>query len=77
MKNKRISEDEGLSNPDTPFRVLIYSRVSTSEQNVDQQAQYCKEWARRQGFEIVWTIKDKESGRKPLTERLRFLKIIN
>lgn len=59
------------------IKILIYARVSTSEQNVDQQAAYCKEWAKRQGYEIIWTIKDKESGRLPLTERRQFLKIIN
>lgn len=58
------------------MKILIYARVSTTEQNVDQQALYCKEWAKRQGYEVVWTIKDKESGRLPLTERKQFLKII-
>lgn len=59
------------------MRILIYSRVSTEDQDVEQQAMYCKEWAKRMGHEVVWTIKDKESGRKPLRERERFQKIIN
>jgi len=58
------------------MKLLIYCRVSTEDQNVDQQAQYCKEWAKRQGHEVVWTLKDKESGRKPLLEREKFKKII-
>jgi site-specific DNA recombinase len=58
------------------MKLLIYTRVSTQDQNVEQQATYCKEWANTNGHEVVWTIKDKESGRKPLSERERFIKII-
>jgi len=59
------------------MRVLIYARVSTQEQDVYQQVKYCKEWAVRNGHKVVWTIKDKESGTLPLTERRQFLKIIS
>ena len=58
------------------MKLLIYTRVSTQDQNVEQQATYCKELANTNGHEVVWTIKDKESGRKPLSERERFIKII-
>lgn len=58
------------------MRVLIYCRVSTDDQNVDQQAEVCREYCKDKGYEIAWTIKDKESGRKPLLERERFLKIL-
>ena len=59
------------------MKVLIYARVSTDKQDVDQQADFCKDWAPRNGHEVVWTIKDKESGRLPLSERKRFMKIIS
>lgn len=59
------------------MKILIYARVSSKDQDVEQQAAYCQKWAKQQGHEIVWTIKDKESGRKPLLERERFNKIID
>jgi DNA invertase Pin-like site-specific DNA recombinase len=59
------------------MKLLIYARVSSKDQNVDQQAEYCKKWAISNGHEVVWTIKDKQSGRKALMERERFAKIIN
>jgi len=59
------------------LKILIYARVSTQDQDVDQQAAYCKKWAKDNNHEVIWTIKDKESGRKPLLERERFSKIIN
>ncbi len=58
------------------MKVLIYARVSTKNQDVDQQADYCKAWAERSGHEVVWTIRDTESGRLPLLERKKFIKII-
>jgi len=58
------------------MKIIIYARVSTKDQNVDQQAIYCKEWAAKNGHEVVWTLKDKESGRKPLAERKKFIKIL-
>lgn len=59
------------------MKVCIYARVSTQDQNVDQMADFCKEYAKNKGWEVVWTIKDKESGRKELFERTQFKKIIN
>ncbi len=58
------------------MKILIYARVSTDHQDVEQQAEYCKNWAIKQGHEIVWTIKDKESGRLPLKDRKRFMRIV-
>jgi len=57
--------------------LLLYCRVSTEDQNVEQQVKFCKEWALRNKHYIVWTIQDKESGTLPLIERKKFKKIIN
>lgn len=54
----------------------IYARVSTEDQNVKQQAEYLKEWCERQGHKINRLVMDEESGRKPLVERKKFLKLI-
>lgn len=56
---------------------MIYARVSTQDQNVDQQAAYCKEWCKRNKHKVVWTIKDKESASISLMQRERFKKLIN
>ena len=58
------------------MRIILYARVSTEDQNVDQQVEYMKKWFARNGYYIIKTIKDKESGRLPLTKRKRFLKAL-
>ena len=58
------------------MKVCIYARVSTVDQNVEQQVENCKTWAKNNGHEVVWTIKDKESGAKDLQERERFKRIV-
>lgn len=58
------------------MKVVIYARVSTEDQNVEQQAKLLREWCKNNHHEIVWTIKDKESGKLPLSKRQRFMKII-
>ena len=55
----------------------IYCRVSTDDQNVSQQAQYLKEWCSKQGFNIKRVVSDEESGALSLTERKKFLKLLN
>ena len=59
------------------MKVIIYARVSTDDQNVDQMAENCKKYADSQGWEVVWTFKDKESGTVGLQNRKVFKKIIN
>ena len=54
----------------------IYARVSTDDQNVKQQAEYLKNWCKKQGYDINKLVMDEESGRLPLTERKKFLKLI-
>ena len=53
-----------------------YARVSTEDQNVDQQMKYQKEWINKNGFSVGNVTKDVESGLTPLTERKRFKKHI-
>lgn len=58
------------------IKIVLYARVSTEDQNVKQQMQHLKEWAERNEYEVIKTIMDTESGIKPLTERKRFLKLL-
>ncbi len=58
------------------MNVVIYCRVSTEKQDVDQQREYCKTYADRQGWDVVYSVKDKMSGRKDLKQRPRFMKFI-
>ena len=58
------------------MKVSIYARVSTEDQNVNQQVTYLKEWCQKQELEVVKIVKDEESGRLPLTERKHFLKLL-
>ncbi len=50
----------------------IYTRVSTEDQNVKQQAKYIREWCRKQDIKYVKEVLDSESGRLPLTQRKQF-----
>jgi DNA invertase Pin-like site-specific DNA recombinase len=58
------------------MRVALYARVSTDDQNVDQQMVFLKEWFTRQDNTIVLVIKDTESGTRPLVDRRRFLRLL-
>lgn len=58
------------------MRVALYARVSTDDQNVKQQLDKLREYAARQGWEVVQAIGDEESGRLPLMERKRFRKLL-
>ena len=57
-------------------KLSIYCRVSTEEQNVKQQVEYLKEYCKRNNHEIIKVVADEESGRKSLTERKKFLKLL-
>ena len=57
--------------------VVIYCRVSTQDQNVDQQVKHVQEWCAKQGYIVKDICKDKESGRKPLSERKRFNSLLD
>ena len=58
------------------MKVALYARVSTDDQNVNQQSKYLSEWSSKLGYEVVKKIEDEESGRLPLTERKHFLKLL-
>jgi len=54
----------------------LYARVSTEDQNVKQQMQHLKEWAKRNEYNVVKVIMDTESGTKPLLQRRRFMRLL-
>ena len=58
------------------IKIALYARVSTEDQNVKQQMQHLKEWAKRNEYNIVKVIMDTESGTKPLLQRKRFMKLL-
>jgi len=51
--------------------------VSTEDQNVKQQMNHLKEWAKRNEYDVVKAIMDTESGIEPLIERKRFLRLLD
>jgi len=63
------------------INVKIYARVSSEEQNVDQQAEYLKKWAERNTYNedkinIIGIVKDTERGSIPLAQRRKFKKLL-
>ena len=57
--------------------VNLYARVSTVDQNVKQQINYLKSWAKRNNFIIDKIVHDVESGRTPLVNRVKFKKLLD
>lgn len=45
--------------------VVIYARISTNkgEQNIKQQIDYCKDYASREGLEVLKVFKDEKTGK--------------
>ena len=58
------------------MKVCIYCRVSKSDMNVEQQVQYCKNYCKSRDWDVIWTIKDKESGTLELEQRESFKKLL-
>lgn len=58
------------------MRIAIYARVSTDDQNVRQQLEKLREYASARGWTVCREIADEESGRLPLMERKRFMKLL-
>jgi DNA invertase Pin-like site-specific DNA recombinase len=63
------------------INVKIYARVSTADQNVDQQASYLEKWAERNTYNedrinLIGTVKDTERGSIPLEQRKKFKKLL-
>lgn len=50
-------------------KVVIYARVSTSSQDYDRQLHDLREYASRQGYEVVKEFSEKISGAKKVEER--------
>lgn len=50
-------------------KVIIYARVSTSGQDYDRQLHDLREYALRQGYEVVKEFSEKISGAKKVEER--------
>lgn len=58
------------------MKIAIYARVSTEDQNVDQQIGYISKWCERNEYEVYKIVADKESGRLPLVERKKFIRLL-
>lgn len=59
------------------MKVMIYARVSTEDQNVQQQVDYLTQWCLKHGHQICGTVPDEESGRLPLLQRKKFRKLLS
>lgn len=57
--------------------VVLYARVSTTDQNVKQQINALKEYAKRNNYNIIKIVSDEESGRKELFKRKKFKKLLS
>lgn len=57
-------------------RFWLYARVSTADQNTDQQISYMKQWCEGNSIEINGIVQDKQSGRLPLTDRKKFKQLL-
>lgn len=57
------------------MRCVIYSRVSTEEQSTDNQLRQLREYADRQGWNVVEEIQDIASGGKSAEERQGLKKV--
>ena len=60
------------------MKAAIYSRVSTDQQDYSKQTDELKDYAKRNGIEVVYVFEEKESGfnnDRPEFEKLRTLNI--
>ena len=58
------------------MRLDLYARVSTEDQNVLQQIQCLRQWAVNNNHTISKEVQDKQSGKVPLEQREKFLKLL-
>ena len=56
--------------------VCLYARVSTDDQNVKQQMDKLRKFALGNEWVIVSEVSDEESGRLPLMQRKRFMRLL-
>ena len=59
------------------MKVDLYARVSSEDQNVQQQIIKLRKWAKKEGHLITSDIIDKESGTIPLQERKQFKRLLD
>jgi DNA invertase Pin-like site-specific DNA recombinase len=59
------------------MKLRIYARVSTQKSNVEKDVQEMIRWCNVYNHEIVSITKDKESGRIPLKDRVKFKEILS
>jgi len=57
--------------------INLYARVSTEDQNVNQQISYLKKWADHNNYIIHKIVKDIESGLTPLINRKKFRNLLD
>jgi len=57
--------------------VDLYARVSTIDQNVEQQIKLLRKWAKTNGHIITSDVIDKQSGTTPLLERYKFKELLD
>jgi len=58
------------------MRLDLYARVSTEDQDVEQQIITLRKWAIANGHQVASETYDKQSGKVPLEERTEFLKLL-
>lgn len=58
------------------MKLDLYARVSTDDQNVDQQMSYLRQWCVRNDHRIVNEVYDEQSGKIPLEQREKFMELI-
>jgi len=59
------------------MKVDLYARVSTQDQNVEQQIKILRQWAKDNGHYITSDIIDKESGTIALEDRKQFKELLD
>lgn len=59
------------------MKLDLYARVSTDDQNVNQQMSYLRQWCVRNDHRIVNEVYDEQSGKIPLEQRDKFMELIN
>ena len=83
MKNLKITQksqtqnsNDLLNSPANGKRALIYSRVSTQDQDAQNQVAQLKSYANAQGWHVVDALTDTCSGSTSATERAGFGKVL-
>ena len=59
------------------MKVDLYARVSSEDQDVEQQMLYLRKWAIKEGHTITSDVYDKQSASIPLEDRENFMNILN